>query len=146
MEESNLKSRENNVLRMPEDLIADMNAHLPGRLTIKDIQTLRMGKGLAVCFICNDALMKTPVSDMLDLSVRSTNALKRSGFMTVGDLIETENSFEHLTRIRHCGAKSRAEIMGKLFFYQYSIIPEDKRSDYMKKILKLNGIVKKVIT
>jgi len=136
-----MTSQEKNILRMPEQLIEDMNSHLPGNLTIEDLQKLRMGKPFRVIFFCSDALMNTDVSDMLDLSVRSSNALKRAGYRTVGDLIEGVESFDDLTKIRNCGAKSRAEIMGRLFFYQYSLIPVEKRTAYMKKILEINGIV-----
>ena len=83
-----MKDQEKNVLRMPEELIIDMNEHLPGDLTIEDIQRLCRGKAFKVWFICNDALMNTDVADMLDLSVRSSNALKRAGYRTVGDLID----------------------------------------------------------
>lgn len=135
-----MKDQEKNVLRMPEELIIDMNEHLPGDLTIEDIKKLCQGKPFRVSFICDNALMNTDIADMLDLSFRSSNALRRAGYRTVGDLIETEDLFENLGRIRNCGAKSRAEIMGRLFFYQYSLIPKEKRTIYLYRILELNGI------
>lgn len=87
--------------------------------------------------------MGTDVSDLLDLSVRASNALKRAGFQTVGDLITRVESFDEIAKIRNCGATSISEIMGRLFFYQYSLIPKEKRSEYMQTILQLNGIVHK---
>ena len=135
-----MKERSRNVLRMPEELIIDMNSHLPGGLTIQDIQTLVRGKKFKVLFKCSDALMHTDISEMLDLSVRASNSLKRAGFQTVGDLITKVESFDEIAKIRNCGATSLSEIMGRLFFYQYSIIPKDKRSEYMQTILHLNGI------
>lgn len=135
-----MKDQEKNVLRMPEELIIDMNEHLPGNLTIEDIQRLCRGKAFKVWFICNDALMNTDVADMLDLSVRSSNALKRAGYRTVGDLVDKVDSFDSLEKIRNCGAKSRAEIMGRLFFYQYSLIPKERRTAYMNKIMEINGV------
>ena len=80
------------------------------------------------------------ISEMLDLSVRASNSLKRAGFQTVGDLITKVESFDEIAKIRNCGATSLSEIMGRLFFYQYSLIPKDKRSEYMQTILHLNGI------
>ena len=138
-----MKERSRNVLRMPEELILDMNAHLPGDLTIQDIQELMRGKQFKVLFRCSEALMGTDVSDLLDLSVRASNALKRAGFQTVGDLITRVESFDEIAKIRNCGATSISEIMGRLFFYQYSLIPKEKRSEYMQTILHLNGIVHK---
>ena len=138
-----MKERSRNVLRMPEELILDMNAHLPGDLTIQDIQELMRGKQFKVLFRCSEALMSTDVSDLLDLSVRASNALKRAGFQTVGDLITRVESFDEIAKIRNCGATSISEIMGRLFFYQYSLIPKEKRSEYMQTILHLNGIVHK---
>ena len=138
-----MKERSRNVLRMPEELILDMNAHLPGDLTIQDIQELMRGKQFKVLFRCSEALMGTDVSDLLDLSVRASNALKRAGFQTVGDLITRVESFDEIAKIRNCGATSLSEIMGRLFFYQYSLIPKEKRSEYMQTILQLNGIVHK---
>ncbi len=138
-----MKEKSRNVLRMPEELILDMNAHLPGDLTIQDIQELMRGKKFKVLFRCSEALMGTDVSDLLDLSVRASNALKRAGFQTVGDLITRVESFDEIAKIRNCGATSLSEIMGRLFFYQYSLIPKEKRSEYMQTILQLNGIVHK---
>ena len=138
-----MKEKSRNVLRMPEELILDMNAHLPGDLTIQDIQELMRGKQFKVLFRCSEALMGTDVSDLLDLSVRASNALKRAGFQTVGDLITRVESFDEIAKIRNCGATSLSEIMGRLFFYQYSLIPKEKRSEYMQTILQLNGIVHK---
>ena len=43
-----MKEKSRNVLRMPEELILDMNAHLPGDLTIQDIQELMRGKKFKV--------------------------------------------------------------------------------------------------
>lgn len=127
-------------LKIPEDLIADMNRHLPEAMTIERIQELRRDKLFRVMFVLNDALMNTDVEDMLDLSRRSSNSLKRAGYKTIGDMLEKLDSFDELDRIRNCGAKSKAEIKGKLFFYQYSLIPHEKRTAYMKKIMELNGI------
>ena len=138
-----MKERSRNVLRMPEELILDMNAHLPGDLTIQDIQELMRGKQFKVLFRCSEALMGTDVSDLLDLSVRASNALKRSGYQTVGDMKTRVESFDEIAKIRNCGATSISEIMGRLFFYQYSLIPKEKRSEYMQTILQLNGIVHK---
>lgn len=134
-----MKEQEKNVLKMPEELIIDMNSHLPGDLTIADIQRLLRGRTFRVCFYMNDTLMNSDIADM-DMSVRATNALKRAGFHTVGDILSRDDFIDELGKIRNCGAKSKSEIMGRLFFYQYSLIPTDRRTAYMNRILSLNGI------
>ncbi|GEM_PF-1178779 len=126
-------------LQMPENLIADMNEHLPGDLTIKDIQRLFRGKKFKVWFIMNDALMNSPI-DAVDLSMRASNTLKRAGFITVGDMINSLQSFDDLHRFRGCGATTISEIHGKMFFFQYSLIDQNQRTSYMKKIMEINGI------
>lgn len=136
-----MKDTKKNVLQMPEELIADMNAHLPGDLTIRDIQTLVGTRKFKVLFYANETLLNSDTMD-IELSNRSANALKREGFHTVGDLLACQDLSEQLGRIRNCGAKSKSEIMGRLFFYQYSLIPMERRTDYMMKILELNGIRK----
>lgn len=135
-----MREKSRNVLRMPEELILDMNEHLPGELTIQDVQRLMRGKQLKVLFRCSELLMSTDVSDLLDISVRASNALKRAGFQTVGDLLTRIESFDEIARIRNCGATTISEIMGRLFFYQYSLVPKDQRTAYMQTILHLNGI------
>ena len=56
---------------------------------------------------------------VLELSVRAMNCLKRSGIHTIGDLCERIHSSSDLRTIRNCGNTSVAEIMDKLFLYNY---------------------------
>ena len=79
----------------------------------------------------------TPI-EALDLSPRAFNSLKRAGYSTIGELAEAIASGTEIGRIRNCGAKSRREIMEKLFFYQYSVLPKEKRADYVEKTVRLN--------
>lgn len=137
-----MKNQEKNVLKMPEELIIDMNEHLPGDLTISDIQRLFRGRPFKVCFYLTEELLDSDVVEM-DLSVRATNALKRAGFFTVGDILRADALADILGKIRNCGEKSKAEIMGKLFFYQYSLISSDRRTAYMNRLLAINGIRKR---
>ena len=90
-----MKEEKRSVLQMPEDLIVDMNENLPGDLTMEDIQTVVKGKSFKVIFYMNEALLSTDFADM-DLSVRSSNALKRAGYHTIGELIENIESFSEL--------------------------------------------------
>lgn len=133
------KSDKKSNLQIPEDLIRDMNDHLPGDLTIKELQRLFYGKVFKVWFIRSEAMMNTPI-DAVDLSVRASNTLKRAGFQTIGDLLDGITSFDDLKKSRGCGVTTLQEIKGKLFFYQYSRILPEKRYEYMNKILEINGI------
>lgn len=81
----------------------------------------------------------------LDFSVRSYNCLKRAGLNTIGDLVDfcyakdEETSKKQLRHIRNCGTNSADEILIKLFYYQFSILPDYRRKTYMKKIQEING-------
>lgn len=134
-----MKEEKKSVLQMPEELIIDMNENLPGRLTIQDIQTIMRGRNIKVPFYVTNEMRISDVSDM-DISPRAVNALKRGGFNTVGDILERIDGQDDLKKLRSCGAKTIAEIMGRLFFYQYSLIAKDRRKAYMQRVLSLNGI------
>ena len=89
-------------------------------------------------FYLNNETKSTQI-DMLDLSTRSYNSLKRAGYATVGELAEAIAGGTELRKIKNCGAKSCKEILEKLFLYQYSVLPRDKRKDYVKEIILLNS-------
>ena len=76
--------------------------------------------------------------DVLDLGVRSSNCLKRAGYITVGDLVRAFADGLDLKNIRNCGAKSVREIMEQLFLYQYTSLSQDKRNEYLKEVVLLN--------
>lgn len=77
--------------------------------------------------------------EMLELSVRSYNSLKRSGFSTIGALAEAVAGEENaLSRIRNCGKKSAEEIMVRLFAYQYEQLKPEKRDAYLLETVLLN--------
>ena len=77
--------------------------------------------------------------EMLELSVRSYNSLKRAGFGTIGALAEAVAGEENtLSRIRNCGKKSAEEIMARLFAYQYDQLKPEKRDAYLLETVLLN--------
>lgn len=78
---------------------------------------------------------KTTGIDILDLSVRSYNCLKRAGFNTMEDLITKVHGKEDLLRIRNCGHKSVKEILEKMFLYQLMAFPKDKRMWYINETI-----------
>ncbi len=86
----------------------------------------------------NRKMSETPI-EILDLKPRAYNSLKRAGFHNVGQLAEAIASGTQISNIRNCGAKSSREIMEKLFLYQYSSLPEDKKGDYIMEVIRMNG-------
>ena len=56
--------------------------------------------------------------DVLNLSVRAYNCLKRCGIATIHDLMQKIEGEEDLLKIRNLGRKSAEEILDKLEAYQ----------------------------
>ncbi len=89
----------------------------------------------------NNKMSETPI-EVLDLGVRAYNSLKRAGYATIGNLAEAIASGTEISKIRNCGSKSCREIMEKLFLYQYSCIPQEKRSKYILEVVEMNAAKK----
>jgi DNA-directed RNA polymerase alpha subunit len=89
----------------------------------------------------NSKMSETPI-EALDLGVRAYNSLKRAGYATIGNLAEAIASGTEISKIRNCGSKSCREIMEKLFLYQYSCIPKEKRSKYILEVVEMNAAKK----
>ena len=86
----------------------------------------------------NSKMSETPI-EALDLSPRAFNSLKRAGYGTVGNLAEAIAGGTSISKIRNCGIKSCREIMEKLFLYQYSALPQEKRADYILEVVQMNA-------
>ena len=76
-----------------------------------------------------------------DPSELTSDAIER---MTVGELVEEccakpdTTSRKQLQRYRNLGRNSADEILIKLFYYQFSILPESRRKEYMRRIAEAN--------
>ena len=90
-------------------------------------------------FYLNGKMSETPI-EALDLGVRAYNSLKRAGYMNIGDLAEAIASGVEISKIRNCGKKSCREIMEKMFLYQYSALPQEKRKAYINEVILLNQV------
>ena len=90
----------------------------------------------------NSKMSDTPI-EALDLGVRAYNSLKRAGYGTIGDLAEAIAGGTEISKIRNCGSKSCREIMEKLFLYQYSVLPQEKRTKYILEVMELNAAKKR---
>lgn len=91
------------------------------------------GKRVKFPLYINDKLLSTSISE-LDLGVRGNNALLRCGCRTIGDLIEIGN----LDRVKNIGKKTVDTIMESLAAYQYSLLDDNQKEDYLKRINELN--------
>lgn len=75
--------------------------------------------------------------DELVLSVRSSNALKRAGIATIGNLLEFI-SCENLKSLRNLGVKSRKEIQTKLLVFGYDRLTEKEKLAFFRELLDDN--------
>lgn len=85
----------------------------------------------------NQTMMETDI-DVLELSVRSGNVLRRAGYHTVGQIVENITSEDDLARLHQCGKKSMKEIMEKLLLYQLEVLEPARREKYLRRIVELN--------
>ncbi len=88
--------------------------------------------------------MREAPLDELELSVRSGNCLKRSGYKTVGDVVEAISSGLDLKAIRNCGSISVREIQEHLFLFQYYSLPKEKQDTFLMEVVLLNTGISKV--
>ena len=101
-----------------------------------EIKKQRNGK-LRFPIYINEKIKATEL-ELLELSVRSSNCLRRAGFKTVGELVEVIEGSEDLRKIRNCGSKSVDEIMEQLFCYQYCQLDTPQKIKYINKLIDLN--------
>ena len=132
-------SQNDEKIKIPEEIVKDVNDNLPGNLTMEDIQQLFYGRRIKAVYYLSRDFMERDLAEA-DLSARPYHGLKRAGFNTVGDVMNAINSFDDLDRLRYLGKKSKHEIEGKLFFLHYSLLPKEKRKAYLKRFLEINGI------
>ena len=76
--------------------------------------------------------------EVLELSVRSYNCLKRAGISTIGQLCSRVHGSEDLKSIRNCGKTSVAEIMDSLFAYQYAQLKPERRGKFLAQVIEMN--------
>ena len=74
----------------------------------------------------------------LDLQQRAYHCLRRQCIETIDQLADFINCTEDLYRIRNLGIKTAAEIMRKLYIYQYLAFPPERRESYLIKVAALN--------
>jgi DNA-directed RNA polymerase alpha subunit len=126
MEESNMSTDQSQTL-----------SQIIEQITGDRVHEKRGGKFFFKIYL-NSKMSETPI-EALDLGVRAYNSLKRAGYGTIGDLAEAIASGTEISKIRNCGSKSCREIMEKLFLYQYSALPQEKRAKYILEVVQMNA-------
>ena len=95
----------------------------------------------------NDIKISIPLSqkfcdksiDDMDLSVRASNGLKRSGAMTVRELTDTIMSDKGLDTVRNLGKKSISEIKTKLLYLAYNELNDKEKQAFWNEFIELNS-------
>ena len=95
----------------------------------------------------NDIKISIPLSqkfcdksiDDMDLSVRASNGLKRSGAMTVRELTDTIMSEKGLNTVRNLGKKSISEIKTKLLYLAYNELNDKEKQAFWNEFIELNS-------
>ena len=125
-----------------EDVAREMNKYLDDE-SIEEI-LIRNKKRFHYYVMFNQNQMKSDI-EVLDLGARAYNCLKRAGCSTVGDLVrrfgtkEDATSKGQLKNLRNLGATTADEILVKLFYYQFLVLPDDKKREYMHDIKVSNN-------
>ena len=86
----------------------------------------------------SETFMNTSIEDM-ELSVRAYHCLQRAGYHTIGDLVSKIEGKADLLKIRNMGRLSANEVMVSLCCFQFSLLNEEKKRNYIKRIIELNA-------
>lgn len=99
------------------------------------------GKNIHVSIGFSESACRASVED-LALSVRSYNAIRRTGISTIEDLIERLNQGD-LKGIRNLGIKSYKEIQTKILVYGFERLSEKEQMSFFCKLLDENSMIQK---
>ena len=129
------------MVSLDRDVMNEMNKYLDG-ITMEEI-LIRNTKMFHYQVMFTSDQMKQDI-EVLDLRPRAYNCLRRRGFNTISNLVngvytkETETSKRQLLKIRNLGRNTAEEILTKLFYYQFQILPEEKKKEYLLEVQQLN--------
>ena len=127
--------------KLDENVTREMNRYLEGT-TIEEIM-ITHSKMFHFKVNLSRSQMEQDI-EVLDLTPRAYNCLRRAGINTLGSLInnystkEKLSSKQQLRRNRNLGEKTAIDILLKLFYYQFSITPDEEKADYMKSLIESN--------
>ena len=80
--------------------------------------------------------------DSIEFSVRASNALKRSGLMTIGSVIDAILNDE-LLRVRNLGRKSYNEIKTKILLYGYKRLTAREKIAFFYSLVSNNTLLRR---
>ena len=86
------------------------------------------GKNIKISVPFSQRACETSI-DELDFSVRASNAMKRAGIFTIGEVIDLIAS-EDLTRIRNLGKKTVNEIKTRILLFGYDKLTEQEKKRF----------------
>ena len=124
-----------------EKVIREMNRYLEGT-TVEEV-LLKNRKLFHFHVMFTNEQMEQGV-DVLDLSQRAYNCLRRNNIYTLGDLVNgvktngEETSKRRLLKFRNLGRKTSEEILLKMFYYQFMVLPEKRKNEYMQEVVLSN--------
>ena len=96
------------------------------------------GKSVKVSIPFSRKTLDSSVDD-IDFSVRSSNALKRTGLMQVGEVVDAIED-GRLPKVRNLGKKSYVEIQTKLLALGYSKLTDVEKKRFFYDVLERNGV------
>ena len=94
------------------------------------------GKSIKATVSFSKGSCKTDIDD-LNLSTRSSNALKRGGMMTVGQVVNAIAD-DGLTGTRNLGRKSLNEIKTRIMAFGYEKLPAPEKIRFWEDIIQKN--------
>lgn len=97
------------------------------------------GKNIHVSIGFSESACRANIEE-LALSVRSYNAIRRTGISTIEDLIDKLNQGD-LKGIRNLGVKSYKEIQTKILVYGFERLSESEQVSFFYKLLDENSMI-----
>lgn len=94
------------------------------------------GKNIKVNIAYTKRACETSI-DEIDFSVRSSNALKRTGLMTIGDVIDAIAD-DRLLKVRNLGRKSYCEIKTRIMKFGYDQLTEKEKLAFFVNLVEQN--------
>lgn len=119
---------------MVAEILKEMSKYLGGSM---EEFVKKRGDHFRYPVYMSDAFMNTNLEDM-ELSARAYHCLQRAGYKTIGDLVSKIEGKTDLLKIRNMGKLSANEVMVSLCCFQFSLLNEEKKQKYVKRILELN--------
>ena len=94
------------------------------------------GKNIKVSIPFSQRACETSI-DELDFSVRASNAMKRAGIFTIGEVIDLIAS-DDISRIRNLGKKTVNEIKTRILLFGYDKLTEQEKKRFFYDVTAKN--------